>query len=216
MWIFGYGSLIWKVDFAFEKKSVGFIKNYERRFYQHSTDHRGTPNQPGRVVTLIPSTNQNSRVYGIAYKISDSNKDDVLNHLDYREKGGYERVNVKFYPQNEETDPFDITIYLANEKNPQYAGHADIPSIAKQVVSSVGPSGPNIDYVLNLAKTMRSIAPNEKDEHLFELEKAVWEFKRNVFNSLTTNVRSIKKERLSRYLLTKNKICDCKYDYSYV
>ncbi|KAJ8958214.1 hypothetical protein NQ318_017355 [Aromia moschata] len=171
MWIFGYGSLIWKVDFPYEEKVLGYIQGFERRFYQLSTDHRGTPASPGRVVTLVPS-DETSKVYGIAYKIKESNIENVLSHLDYREKGGYERKTVIFYPLEKE-QLLEITIYLASHNNHNYAGPADVNDIANQVVRSVGPSGANIDYVCNLANAMRSLFPSVEDNHLFSLEQKV-------------------------------------------
>lgn len=157
--------------------------------------------QPGRVVTLLSSNDSNDQVWGVAYKISPQDIDKVVKHLDYREKGGYERKSVIFYPSHPikpvgthsfsngatpsdlqssnmfqtrcENAPFCITIYIGNENNPNYAGVEDIGTIAKHILVSHGPSGPNTEYLYKLASAMRLVAPGIQDEHLFTLEATV-------------------------------------------
>ncbi|MEE4244481.1 MAG: gamma-glutamylcyclotransferase, partial [Kangiellaceae bacterium] len=65
IWVFGYGSLIYKVDFPYIAKQQAYISGWQRRFWMASHDHRGTPEQPGRVLTLIQA--EKSRCFGVAY-----------------------------------------------------------------------------------------------------------------------------------------------------
>ncbi|GJQ71527.1 hypothetical protein Trydic_g11235 [Trypoxylus dichotomus] len=174
MWVFGYGSLLWKVEFPFEQKAVGHVKGFHRRFYQYSIDHRGTPDNPGRVVTLVPSNNEEDCVWGVAYEIREEQKNEIMKQLDYREKGGYKRMQTIFYPKSG-LDPFELTLYVGAEDNALYAGEADLESIARQILNSKGPSGSNMEYLCALAKSMRAIAPDVCDEHLFGLEAKVLE-----------------------------------------
>uniref|UniRef100_A0ABD2WAZ1 glutathione-specific gamma-glutamylcyclotransferase n=1 Tax=Trichogramma kaykai TaxID=54128 RepID=A0ABD2WAZ1_9HYME len=175
MWVFGYGSLIWKADFPYEKRVIGHIKGFIRRFYQKSTDHRGVPSRPGRVVTLLSSNNPLDEVWGCAYKIANEDIESVTKHLDYRENM-YERVDVLFHPfsnSQAEATPFHLNIYIAREVNPNFAGYEDIDTIASHIAECVGASGHNTEYLYNLAHSMRAIAPKVYDAHLFDLENAV-------------------------------------------
>lgn len=163
-------------------------------------------------MTLLASTNPDDEVWGIAYKISSENIENVVNHLDFREKGGYNKKTVLFYPcdfsksgsnanislndlsrTSFSTDslltasdeaPFYLTIYIGEEDNPNFAGMENIDIIARHILVSRGISGSNAEYLYKLASAMRTIAPGVQDEHLFALERIVKELQREKEESL--------------------------------
>ncbi len=164
VWIFGYGSLIWRPDFPHREARVADLAGWARRFWQGSTDHRGVPGAPGRVVTLVPDA---GLCRGMAYLVEAAERDAVIARLDHREKGGYRMVEAELVFAPGEAAP-GVT-YLATPDNHNYLGPAPLDAIAAQVRASHGPSGANIDYVLRLAEALRAIGAD--DDHVFELAR---------------------------------------------
>ncbi|WP_445010789.1 gamma-glutamylcyclotransferase [Vreelandella stevensii] len=169
IWLFGYGSLIWKADFDYLERRPAAITGWARRFWQGSHDHRGTPEAPGRVATLIRA--KGAVCHGMAYRITP----EVLAPLDVREKNGYlrEKVTLTFLDAagnpDAELAPADGLIYLASDDNPAFLGDAPLAEIAQQIAQAHGPSGPNSAYLLNLAQALRELGT--EDAHIFALEE---------------------------------------------
>lgn len=161
-WVFGYGSLIWKQDFDFLEARPAHIEGWSRRFWQGSHDHRGQPDDPGRVVTLVADPGR--RCGGRAFLVESA----VFEHLDHREKNGYQRVDVDIAFVD---GAVRGVTYRAPEGNFAWAGPADTDALAVQINRCAGPSGANRDYLLHLASALRELG--EHDPHVFELESAL-------------------------------------------
>ncbi|CAM2065021.1 Gamma-glutamylcyclotransferase [Sulfidibacter corallicola] len=165
LWVFGYGSIIWRPNFDYLEKRVGYISGWTRKFYQGSPDHRGVPEAPGRVATLLPQPEQ--ECWGVAFRLAPHEARDVLAQLDHREQGGYDRLLLPFHTHAGPT-PFRVLVYIASESNPHYLGPAPVSAMANQIAMSHGASGPNSEYLLRLAESLRHLRLH--DAHVFELE----------------------------------------------
>lgn len=161
VWLFGYGSLIFKADFPYLERRPARICGWSRRFWQGSHDHRGTPASPGRVVTLVEQ--ESGVCEGMAYLISPA----VFGHLDLREKNGYLRLTTTIHFTDD--CQAEGLIYIAGKTNGAFLGPAPEADIARQIARATGPSGPNRDYLLKLAAALREL--REQDDHVFSIEK---------------------------------------------
>lgn len=120
IWVLGYGSLIYKPPSHYTHRIPAIIHGFARRFWQSSTDHRGTPASPGRVATLIPYEDiisqaaflKNVNLYsesapiqgpddlvtvGVVYYIPPEHAEEVREYLDVREQNGYTLHEVEVH-----------------------------------------------------------------------------------------------------------------------
>ncbi len=170
LWIFAYGSLIFRPGIPFVERRVGLLPGYSRRFWQGSVDHRGVPEAPGRVVTLVEQAG--ARCWGLAYRIAEEHAEAVLVELDRREQGGYDRLWLDVHFESRSADEgigaTRALVYVAPSHNRNFLGEAPFARIVEQVRAARGPSGANLDYVVALARALREHGLD--DPHVFELE----------------------------------------------
>ncbi len=166
-WIFGYGSLTWRPDFPHRERRPAWVSGRARRFWQGSTDHRGVPGAPGRVVTLVEEPG--ARCFGMAYRVDAAGADAVVAALDHRERGGYERVEIELRFGAAVGRVARALTWVATPANPNYLGEAPLAAIADQVRRAYGPSGANLEYVHRLAEFLR--AHGADDPHVFALAR---------------------------------------------
>ncbi|KAH0544173.1 hypothetical protein FGG08_001618 [Glutinoglossum americanum] len=159
---------------------------------QASEDHRGTPEAPGRVVTLIERcawekladhyTIADSKVWGIAYRIVASRVTEVQEYLDIREINGYSIHYTSFYPGDPSSygGPIHAMVYIGTPDNPQFIGPQDPQELAEHIWCSKGPSGENKEYLFELEEGLEGLSPESGDKHVRDLAARVREIEDRV------------------------------------
>ncbi|KAL0766274.1 hypothetical protein CaCOL14_011472 [Colletotrichum acutatum] len=145
-------------------------------------DHRGTPEAPGRVVTLIERSfweqltdhhdSAPERVWGVAYRIKADKVAEVKDYLDIREINGYTIHYAPFYPADG-CEPIRTLVYIGTPDNDQFVGPQDPQALAAHIRKSRGPSGLNIDYLLGLEEALDGLSPESGDVHITDLSNRV-------------------------------------------
>jgi cation transport regulator ChaC len=128
---------------------------WARRFWQSSPDHRGHPDAPGLVVTLVPAAGDTCG--GCAYRIDPAIGEALLCELDAREQAGFERHVLTLLDAPGGAPFADGIAYVAVPANPHFAGPLDEHAVADRMRTRRGPSGTNVDYALRLHEALGAL-----------------------------------------------------------
>ena len=148
IWVFGYGSLIWDPRFEPHEARIATLDAHRRSFCFWTTIGRGTPEQPGLGLGVVPAEEP---VDGLAYRLYPNGLDDVLEALWLREmRAGVYHAEWKRM-RTSEGDVHGI-VYVANDEHPNFAGDLPLEEQARIMANAKGPRGWCYEYLGNLVQ----------------------------------------------------------------
>jgi len=165
LWVFGYGSLMWRPGFEFIEQVPARLIGEHRALCVYSFDHRGTPEKPGLVLGL----DRGGACRGIAFRVPGAQRSDTVEYLRAREQttNVYREVMRSVWLGNEARNRVSALTYVVDRGHVQYAGRLSLPEQLRHVQQGHGRSGNNRDYVLSTVKSIE--AQGFRDEQLHQL-----------------------------------------------
>lgn len=144
LWVFGYGSLMWRPGFAFAERRAARLHGYHRSFCVYSHVHRGTPERPGLVFGL----DAGGSCRGVAFRVEAARADATRTYL--REREQVTSVYVERVAPVVLVDGMqrvDALCFVVDRAHHQYAGRLDFERQVDLITHGVGQSGRNPDYL---------------------------------------------------------------------
>jgi cation transport protein ChaC len=153
LWIFGYGSLMWRPEFAFIEQQVAVLRGYHRALCVYSHVHRGTRERPGLVLGL----KRGGSCKGIAFRVAVEAAEATLAYLRAREQVTDVYLEMRLRATLADKRVVNAVCYIADPKHEQYAGLLERAELVRLVTQGVGVSGANPEYVRNTQSHLRAL-----------------------------------------------------------
>jgi glutathione-specific gamma-glutamylcyclotransferase len=165
LWVFGYGSLMWRPGFEFIEQAPARLIGEHRALCVYSFVHRGTPEKPGLVLGL----DRGGACRGTAFRVAERNRVATVAYLRAREQvtSVYREVMRSVWLENEARQRVSALAYVVDRGHVQYAGRLSLAEQLRHVLQGHGQSGANRDYVLATVKAIE--AEGFRDNQLHRL-----------------------------------------------
>jgi cation transport protein ChaC len=161
LWVFAYGSLMWRPGFAYEEAQHARLVAYRRCFCIYSVHHRGSPDRPGLVLGL----DRGGACEGIAYRIAAAHVDETRRYLRAREliNGVYRETQAPVQLVKGPHREVMAHMYIVERAHPDYAGALPLAVQAALIRGGKGKSGANLDYLINTLRHLGELGIRERE-----------------------------------------------------
>ena len=164
LWVFGYGSLIWRPGFEFAERVEARLVGAHRALCVYSFVHRGTPERPGLVLGL----DQGGACRGMAYRVLAANRAETITYLRAREQATmvYRESVRSVWLRGDPERRISALCYVVDRGHAQYAGRLSLDQQLHHVRQGHGRSGANRDYVIATVAALEELGIRETELHL--------------------------------------------------
>jgi glutathione-specific gamma-glutamylcyclotransferase len=159
LWIFGYGSLMWRPGFAFSLRCKAMLRGWRRSLCIYSHIYRGTPDRPGLVLGL----DRGGACQGVAFRVEAALSEPTIRHLREREQVTAVYVERMVPVELESGERVSALTYVADRLHAQYAGRLGRQAMLERVRDGSGVSGDNAAYVTETHDHLLAIGVRDGD-----------------------------------------------------
>jgi cation transport protein ChaC len=153
LWVFGYGSLMWRPDFPYAEKLRAELRGAHRALCVRSVVHRGTRQAPGLVLGL----DLGGMCEGVAFRIAPGHEEATRKRLKAREQVTFIYREAQRAIRLEDGRAETALCFMVDRTHPQYAGRLSAREQARITSTARGGSGANRDYVLSTARHLQAL-----------------------------------------------------------
>ena len=161
LWVFAYGSLMWRPGFAYLEARHARLTGWRRCFCIYSIHHRGTKARPGLVLGL----DRGGACEGIAYRVGPGEAAPTVRYLRAREQvnGVYREAHLPVELMGEPRREVLALTYIVERAHPSYAGRLPLRQEAQLIRGGAGKSGNNLDYLISTLRHLEELGIRERD-----------------------------------------------------
>ncbi len=158
LWVFGYGSLMWRPGFDFDGVETARLRGFHRSLCIFSHVHRGTPECPGLVLGL----DRGGSCVGRAFRVPAALRAETVDYLRAREQATSVYLERLLWLRLGDGVPVQGLVYVADRRHPQYAGALAPDEQLRLIRQGHGISGPNGDYVCSTVAALGDLGIRDR------------------------------------------------------